>query len=69
VQDVNTASESTELTTLEYRQYRRLEGQVRAAERSALMRLREQNQVNDEVLRKMERELDLVDIRHLSDRS
>ena len=42
-------------------QYRRLETELRSIERSTILRLRNQNQINDEVLRTLERELDLQD--------
>jgi Na+/H+ antiporter len=42
-------------------QYRRLEAELRAIERSTILRLRNQNHINDEVLRTLERELDLQD--------
>ena len=51
-----------------YEQYRDLEGQLRAVERSTALRLRDQNRINDEVLRTLERELDLLDARNLSSR-
>jgi CPA1 family monovalent cation:H+ antiporter len=65
---VNTTSNPTTLVVPDYEQYRRLESQVRAAERSTLLRMRDQNQVTDEVMRKVERELDLLDARQLSNR-
>ena len=48
-----------------YEQYRRLESHVRAVERSTILRMRDRNQINDNVLRVLERELDMLDARHL----
>jgi Na+/H+ antiporter len=52
--------------TVTYHDYRKLEGRLRVIERSTLLRLRDENKINDEVLRKLERDLDLLDARHLS---
>lgn len=49
-----------------YEQYLLLSSELRAVERSAILRLRDQNTINDEVLRTLERELDLMDARFLS---
>lgn len=49
-----------------YEQYHVLSGQLRAAERSVILHLRDQNTISDEVLRTLERELDLMDARFLS---
>jgi Na+/H+ antiporter len=49
-----------------YEQYRLLSSQLRAVERSTITRLRDQNTINDDVLRTLERELDLMDARILS---
>ena len=46
-----------------WRRTRDLNAQVRAAERAELNRLRSEDVVSDHVLRKLERELDLLDIR------
>jgi len=43
--------------------YRHLESRLRAVDRSTALRMRDQNQINDEVLRKVERELDLLEAR------
>lgn len=48
----------------EYRQYRDLSAQLRATERSTLLRLRDEHQINDEVHRTLEQELDLLDANH-----
>jgi CPA1 family monovalent cation:H+ antiporter len=50
----------------EYEQYRNLSGQLRATERSTLLRLRDENKINDEVLRTLEQELDLLDTHNRS---
>jgi CPA1 family monovalent cation:H+ antiporter len=68
-QRLHEATPATQMTAddpPDYQQYRRLENQVRAAERSTLLRMREDNQVDDEVMRKVERELDLLDARKLT---
>jgi len=46
-----------------YESYRLLSSQLRAVERSAVLHLLDQNTINDEVLRTLERELDLMDAR------
>jgi CPA1 family monovalent cation:H+ antiporter len=60
-------SSSTERTPegSNYEQYRLLSSQLRSVERSAILRMRDQNTINDEVLRSLERELDLMDARFL----
>jgi hypothetical protein len=45
-------------------QYRLLAARLRKVERSAILRMKDQNKINDEVLRILERELDLQDDRH-----
>ena len=49
-----------------YRQYRDLANRLREVERSALIQLRDTNEINDETMRELERELDLQDARYLS---
>jgi monovalent cation/hydrogen antiporter len=49
-----------------YEQYRALAARLRAVERSTILGLRDKNEINDESLRKLERELDLQDARYLS---
>jgi len=49
-----------------YEQYRLLSTELRAVERSVILRMRDTNTINDEVLRTLERELDLMDARFLS---
>jgi monovalent cation/hydrogen antiporter len=44
-------------------QYQRLQTEVLHAERAAVIRLRDQGRIDDEVLRTLERELDLEDQR------
>jgi Na+/H+ antiporter len=46
--------------------YRRMAALIRAVERSTIMSLRDQNKINDEAMRTLERELDLTDARFLS---
>ncbi len=50
----------------DYQQYRSLARTLRSVERAALLTLWNENKVNDEVLRELERELDLEDARFLS---
>jgi monovalent cation/hydrogen antiporter len=54
---------AAEPPTAEWRYTRDLNTRVRAAERDALKRLRYEDRMSDHVLRKLERELDLLDIR------
>lgn len=49
-----------------YRVYRATSQALRAVERSSVLKMRDQNKINDEVLRKLERELDLLDTRYQS---
>jgi hypothetical protein len=44
-----------------YDRYFELSRQLRAVQRAAILNLRNQNQINDETLRKLEYELDLLD--------
>jgi monovalent cation/hydrogen antiporter len=62
----DTAAAATALEGASYEQNRKLESHLRAVERSTILRLRDQNKINDEVLKTLERELDLMDVRHLS---
>jgi monovalent cation/hydrogen antiporter len=50
----------------DYREYRTVSRYLRSVERAALIELFTQNQINDEVLRELERELDLEDARAVS---
>lgn len=47
-----------------YLRYRELTQQLRETERSTLIKLRDANEINDNVLRKLERELDFLDVRY-----
>ncbi len=47
----------------DYHDYRALARRLRGIERSALIQLRDRNEINDEALRELERELDLEDAR------
>ncbi len=58
--DGATTSEQNENTSFEKR---RLRQEVLHAERSAIIRLRDQGRIHDEVLRQVERELDLEEQR------
>ena len=48
----------------EYDRYLELTRSIRALQRAALLNLRNQNKINDEVLRRLEQELDLFEIRY-----
>jgi Na+/H+ antiporter len=54
----------TGYTPAEYERYRELTANIRALQRAALLNLRNQNKINDEVLRRLEQELDLFEIRY-----
>jgi monovalent cation/hydrogen antiporter len=47
----------------EFKRFRDLAGQVRSVQRAALLHMRNENHINDEVMRKLERELDIVEAR------
>jgi monovalent cation/hydrogen antiporter len=53
----------TGYTPAGYERYRDLTGNIRALQRAALLNLRNQNRINDDVLRRLEQELDLFEIR------
>jgi CPA1 family monovalent cation:H+ antiporter len=48
----------------DYQRWRELSQQVRAIQRATVLHLRNQNRINDEVMRRLERELDLTDARY-----
>jgi len=58
-----THPDSSEDSRREFERMRELSSQVRAIERAALLNLRNQHRINDEVLRTLEREIDLTDAR------
>jgi NhaP-type Na+/H+ or K+/H+ antiporter len=66
LEEAESTSTASTSDAANYEQYRLLSSQLRAVERSAILRLRDQNTINDEVLRALERELDLMDARFLS---
>ena len=51
------------LTKEEVQQYDTIAQHLRAVERTVALRLRDRHQIHDEVLRDLERELDLLDAR------
>jgi monovalent cation/hydrogen antiporter len=64
---LNLVNEGNDATVQnDYHEYRTLSRQLRAVERAALIQLWTENQINDEVLRELERELDLEDARFAS---
>ncbi len=54
----------TGYTAQEYELYLELTRSIRALQRAALLNLRNQNKINDEVLRRLEQELDLFELRY-----
>ncbi len=48
----------------DHERYRQITQKLRGVERSVALKLRNDNQINDAVLRKLERELDLLDVRY-----
>jgi hypothetical protein len=52
------------LTRVQVRAYEKIAQQLRNTERSVALRLRDENKIHDEVLRELERELDLLDARY-----
>jgi CPA1 family monovalent cation:H+ antiporter len=56
----------TSTTTRQVSTWRQLSQRLRAIERATAIQLRDENQINDEVLRTLERELDLLEVRRQS---
>lgn len=54
----------TGYTPQDYALYRELSQSIRALQRAALLNLRNHNKINDEVLRRLEQELDLFELRY-----
>lgn len=63
---IETATGGEATAQTDYREYRALTRQLRAIERAALISLWSENQINDDVLRELERELDLEEARFAS---
>jgi len=59
-------SVETGYTPADYVRYRELSKNIRALQRAALLNMRNHNKINDEVLRRLEQELDLYDVRYAS---
>jgi CPA1 family monovalent cation:H+ antiporter len=59
-----TRSIDTGYTPQDYTLYKELSQNIRALQRAALLNLRNQNKINDEVLRRLEQELDLFELRY-----
>jgi len=68
LEEAESTSTATTSDAANYEQYRVLSSQLRGVERSAILRLRDQNTISDEVLRTLERDLDMMDARFLSSR-
>jgi len=64
-EEANTTSTPDTPDRQNYEEYRSLRNKLRLVERSALLGLRDRNEIRDEVLRTLERELDLTDVRFL----
>jgi len=60
------ADEASEYGAENYRRFRELYRQVLALQRAAILKLKIEEQINDEVLRRLETELDLVEARNIS---
>src|SRR5277367_5821253 len=56
----------TGYTPEDYVRYRELSKNIRALQRAALLNMRNHNKINDEVLRRLEQELDLFEVRYAS---
>ncbi len=56
--------EETESAPAEHERYREITRKLRQVERAAALKLRNENAINDAVLRKLEGELDLLDVRY-----
>ena len=48
----------------DYERFRNLTLQLQSVQRAAILHLRNQNEINDEVMRKLEREIDMVELRY-----
>ena len=48
----------------DYKRFREASAQIRALQRAALFNLRNHNKINDQVLRRLEQELDLFELRY-----
>jgi hypothetical protein len=48
----------------DYEHFRIASAQIRALQRAALLNLRNHNKINDQVLRRLEQELDLFELRY-----
>ncbi len=59
-------SVDTGYTPKDYVRYRELTKNIRALQRAALLNMRNHNKINDEVLRRLEQELDLFEVRYAS---
>jgi CPA1 family monovalent cation:H+ antiporter len=58
--------EESEYGAENYRRYSELYRQVLALQRAAILKLKIEERINDEVLRRLETELDLIEARNLS---
>src|SRR5713101_6779532 len=63
VSSSDSASQETGHRPEDYKRFRDLSRQVRAVQRAAILNLRNENEINDEVMHKFEHELDSVEAR------
>ena len=60
------SSEESVARMEQYERYRSLMVQVQSVQRAAILQLRSQREINDEVMRKLEREIDMTQVRYSS---
>jgi monovalent cation/hydrogen antiporter len=63
LQSQSDGSPAASATTRQVREWRQVSQQLRAIERATAMQLRDENRISDAVLRMLERELDLLEVR------
>ncbi|MGA7090050.1 MAG: Na+/H+ antiporter [Candidatus Acidiferrales bacterium] len=56
-------AENTGYSEEDYQRFREIAGQLRALQRATLLHLRNENQINDNLMRKLEREVDIMETR------
>jgi hypothetical protein len=57
------SSEETSYRLDDYKRFRELSGQIRSLERATILHMRNQDQISDEVMRRLEHEIDLMEAR------
>ena len=63
------SSEENGLRREDYEKYRSLTLQLQAVQRASILNMRNHNEINDEVMRKLEREIDMVESRFAAELS